>query len=200
MNSKLWWRRRALVATLGIAALLVGGGVALATIPGSGGAISGCYAKKDGSLRVIDASSDACKTGESALAWNQTGAQGPKGDAGPQGPKGDAGPQGPQGPQGDQGVPGPQGPQGERGPRGPVTAPGYQLVYAFGDGTWYGTDKTVTASCPAGKKAVAGAYYQLNANIVISEPEGDLSGWTVTARPNLPYGELIEVIAVCANG
>jgi hypothetical protein len=51
MNSKLWRRRRVVVATLGIAALLVGGGVALATIPGSGGVVSGCSAKKDGSLR-----------------------------------------------------------------------------------------------------------------------------------------------------
>ncbi len=161
--------------------------------------INGCYAKKDGSLRVIDSSAAECKSGESALSWNQVGPQGPKGDTGPQGPKGDRGPQGSQGPKGDQGVSGPPGPQGDQGPRGPVTAPNYQLVYVHGDGTWYGTDKTVTATCPAGKKAVAGAYEQINNNIIESAPEGDLSGWTVTARPNLPYGMLEWVIAVCAN-
>ena len=192
-------RKRVAGVFVGLVALLAFSAVALATIPGSGGAISGCYAKKDGSMRVIDASTSQCKSGENALTWNQTGPRGLPGDAGPQGPKGDTGLQGPQGIQGIQGAPGPTGPQGERGPRGPVTAPNYQLVTVNGGGNWFGTDRTVTASCPAGKKAVAGGYYQINSNVLISEPEGDLSGWTVTARPNLPYGELLEVMAVCAN-
>jgi hypothetical protein len=38
----------------GIAAVLVCGGIAFASIPGSGGTISGCYANDGGSLRVID--------------------------------------------------------------------------------------------------------------------------------------------------
>jgi hypothetical protein len=46
---------------------------------------------------------------------------------------------------------------------------------------------------------VAGAYEQVNNTIIESAPEADLSGWTVTARPNLPVGILDQVIAVCAN-
>jgi hypothetical protein len=198
MESKRWWQRRLVAVSTGIVALLVCGGVAFATIPGSGGAISGCYAKKDGSLRVIDSSAQ-CKSGEAALTWNQAGPQGPKGDPGPQGPKGDTGPQGPQGPKGDTGPIGLTGPAGPQGPRGAVTAPNYQLVNVFGGGSWYGSDRTVTAQCPAGKKAIAGGYTQINNNIIESAPEGDLSGWTVTARPNFPYGTLEWVWAVCAN-
>src|SRR5215467_13694795 len=76
-----------------MAVLAVGSGVALATIPGSGGVVSGCYAKKDGTLRVIDSTAQ-CRSGEAALNWNQTGPQGPQGAQGPQGPQGATGPQG----------------------------------------------------------------------------------------------------------
>ena len=82
-------RKRLTGVAVGLVALLAFGGVALATIPGSGGAISGCYAKKDGSLRVIDATTQ-CRSGENALTWNQTGPQGPKGDAGAEGRGGTA--------------------------------------------------------------------------------------------------------------
>ena len=99
------------------ALLVVGGGIAYATIPDSGGVIHGCYNKENGRLRVIDTSpggsqssqngdhgqsgnektSDlgGCGSNETALNWNQTGPQGPKGDTGATGP---AGPQGPPGP------------------------------------------------------------------------------------------------------
>jgi hypothetical protein len=71
------WGRRTLVtvaAMLGI--LAVGGSVALATIPGSDGVIHGCYTKSGGTLRVIDASVTACKSTETGLNWNVTGATG----------------------------------------------------------------------------------------------------------------------------
>ena len=61
------------------ALLLVGGGVAWATIPNDGGVINACYARSGGSLRVIDASVTNCKSTETALSWNQQGAQGPQG-------------------------------------------------------------------------------------------------------------------------
>src|SRR5438067_5059340 len=109
----------------GIAVLAIGGGVAFATSPGSGGAISGCYANKGGDLRVIDPASGSCKATETALTWNQTGPQGPQGDPGPQGPKGDPGAQGPQGPKGDTGPAGPAGPAGPQGPQGPTSDPNY---------------------------------------------------------------------------
>src|SRR5262249_56706938 len=102
------WGRTTLVtvaAFLGI--LAIGGSVALATIPGSGGAISACYntgSNPSGQLRVIDADAGVtCSKNEKVLSWNQTGSQGPQGPQGPQGAKGDTGPQGLKGDTGPQG-------------------------------------------------------------------------------------------------
>src|SRR5919206_4952743 len=116
------WSRRSLVLAAGIAALLVAGGAALATIPGSDGVIKACYAKRDGALRVID-SAASCKAGESTLTWNQ---KGPKGDPGPQGPRGyegQIGPTGPAGADGADGLPGQDGPQGD-----PTPSTGYSSI------------------------------------------------------------------------
>lgn len=79
MNARSKMNRRwtLVTATAVVAVLAVGGGVALATIPGSGGAISGCYAKKDGSLLVIDLASASCKSTETALIWKPGRAAGP---------------------------------------------------------------------------------------------------------------------------
>jgi hypothetical protein len=61
--------------------MLVAAGIAYATIPDSGGVIHGCYAKKDGAVRVVDpGAGGACDPKkEAALDWNQTGPQGPTG-------------------------------------------------------------------------------------------------------------------------
>lgn len=75
-------------------AMVVGGATSaavLASIPDSSGVIHGCYSNNFGLLRVIDNSTDNCKSGEVGLNWNQTGPQGPAGPAGPQGPAGPAG-------------------------------------------------------------------------------------------------------------
>jgi hypothetical protein len=77
----------ALVLVVGVAA------TAWAAIPDSSGAISGCYAKKGGKLRVVKAGK-TCKKTERSLVWSQTGpagAPGAKGPAGPKGVKGDPG-------------------------------------------------------------------------------------------------------------
>ena len=63
-------------------------GIAVASIPGPDGVIHGCYKTSDGKLRVID-SSASCASGETALAWNQTGPQGATGATGPQGTPGE---------------------------------------------------------------------------------------------------------------
>jgi hypothetical protein len=104
--------------------------VALASIPGSGGVITGCYLSKSdekekedkkekdnsgGQLRVIDLATSKCNKNETQLSWNQTGPQGPIGLTGPQGPKGDTGPQG---------LKGATGPKGDTGPAGKDGAPG----------------------------------------------------------------------------
>jgi len=111
-------RRKWTVGTVAVAAMLVAGGVAYATIPGSGGTIHGCYAKSGGALRVIDAGVTNCKSTETSLDWNVQGQQGPQGA------------QGPQGPAGPQGAPGPQGSQGPAGPQGPTGASGLSHAYA----------------------------------------------------------------------
>jgi hypothetical protein len=78
------------VAIGAVAGMLLAGGVAFATIPGTGGLISGCYEKRIGILRVIDKEAGKpCTSFETPISWNQQGPQGlqgPKGDPGPQGP------------------------------------------------------------------------------------------------------------------
>jgi hypothetical protein len=93
------FRIRGLRMLLGAAALLVtAGGIAYATIPSTGGVISGCYEKRTGLLRVIDAASGkTCMSFETPISWNQKGeqglpgVQGEKGERGPQGPTGESG-------------------------------------------------------------------------------------------------------------
>jgi hypothetical protein len=135
-------RHRSRIGRFGISTItavclaLLFGTVALAAIPGAGGVITGCYSKKDGKLRVIDAQAvpaQICTAKETQLTWNQTGPQGPQGvpgatgatgPAGPQGPKGDTGATGPQGlpglagPAGSTGATGAAGPAGPTGPKG----------------------------------------------------------------------------------
>jgi hypothetical protein len=79
-------------------------GVALATIPGSTGVINGCYEKRTGILRVIDAEAGkTCLSFETPINWNQKGLKGDPGVEGAQGPPG------PPGAKGDPGPPGPPG-------------------------------------------------------------------------------------------
>jgi hypothetical protein len=131
---KAYLTRPRMLVLLGAAALVaLGGGIASATIPDSGGVIHACYKSQNGQLRVIDtAKGDTCLPSETALTFNQTGIQGPQGPVGPAGPEGPAGPQGPAGPVGPQGPVGPAGPQGPKGdtgatgPQGPAGPAGPQ--------------------------------------------------------------------------
>lgn len=87
-----------LVIVAGVALALVVG-AAYATIPGSGGVIDGCYEKRTGILRVIDAAAGkSCLRIEESISWNQRGEKGDAGAPGPQGPPGATGPAGPSGP------------------------------------------------------------------------------------------------------
>src|SRR6059058_4261554 len=113
---------------VGVVVGAVGGGVAFAAIPDSGGVINGCYQKNVGNLRVIDPSAgDSCRPSEIGISWSQTGPQGlqgPKGDTGATGPIGPQGPAGPKGDTGATGAAGPQGPKGDTGATGATGAPG----------------------------------------------------------------------------
>lgn len=76
-------KRKTVVALAALAALAGATSIALATIPGANGVISGCYNKASGLLRVVDAEAgESCGAAEQAIQWNQTGPQGPPGPAG----------------------------------------------------------------------------------------------------------------------
>lgn len=84
--------RHAFGAVFATALVLGVVGIGLAAIPSSNGVISGCFVKKSGAVRVLDAElGQTCKKTEQALNWNQ---QGPAGTPGAQGAKGDQGPAG----------------------------------------------------------------------------------------------------------
>jgi hypothetical protein len=89
-----------------VAALVVATG-AVTTVwaagPADSGAITGCYAKKGGKLRVVDAGKK-CKKSERSIAWSETG---PAGAPGAPGPRGAAGAKGEKGAKGDPGRMGP---------------------------------------------------------------------------------------------
>lgn len=115
--------RRGIRMLLTATVLLAGAtGVAFATIPGSDGVVSGCYEKRTGLLRVIDAEAGKrCTSFETAISWNQGGPAGPQGPPGEKGAPGDKGPQGDPGDKGatgDQGAVGDKGPTGDKGPQG----------------------------------------------------------------------------------
>ena len=64
-----------------------------AAVPSTQTIIHGCYSRRDGELRVIDASHQSCRDRyETPISWNQTGPQGPAGLPGPAGPPGPPGP------------------------------------------------------------------------------------------------------------
>lgn len=98
-------------------------GVAFGSITDPVNVIHGCYLS-NGNLRVVNGTSETCKSNETALDWSKTGPTGPAGPAGPvgpagpAGPKGDTGPAGPAGPKGDTGATGPKGDIGPTGPAG----------------------------------------------------------------------------------
>jgi len=173
-------QRRILRATAaGIAVLAVGSGVALATIPSSGGVVSGCYAKKDGTLRVIDSTAQ-CRSGEAALNWNQTG------------------PQGPQGSQGPQGLQGAQGPQGATGPQGAAGVSGYELQTTHFDvaaNDW----GSGNALCSGSNRPTGGGFSVTNENtrVVKSQPLGQ--GWNVQVHNTDWFASTtVTVYALCA--
>jgi len=63
-------------------------GFAVASIPGPGGVVKGCYSKSTGSLRVIDSKKGCSKKHERTLSWNQQGPRGLQGIQGGQGIQG----------------------------------------------------------------------------------------------------------------
>lgn len=98
---------------LAVALMITLGGVAVASIPGSGGKITTCYSASSTSagtatpLELVDTAHGSCPAGTTALTLDQTGRRGPAGPSGsvkgigargPVGPRGRTGPAGPSGP------------------------------------------------------------------------------------------------------
>ena len=185
--------------TLGLVALLAVSGVGVAAI--GDGPINACYAKRDGSLRVIDRSVTQCKSSESALTWNGAGPEGPKGDTGAQGPAGAQGATGPQGPKGDTGAQGPAGPQGATGPQGPAGTSGIAAleVVATQADVAANSGRVVTVACPFPKHATGGGFAGVGFEWIENQPSPDLRGWTVQVHnPDWFETRSVRVYAVCA--
>ncbi len=179
-------RRVALVA---VVVLLVGAGIAYATIPDSNGVYTACKLNSSGTIRLIDPSLGSssllghCTRLETQITWNQAGQPGPQGPAGPQGAPGSQGPAGPQGNPGPQGDPGPAGPQGQAGPLGPQGAPGPQgPIGPKGDTGPQGPAGTFSGAfqSPDGRYSLS----VTNDGIVLKGPAGeiDLTDSGVTAK------------------
>ena len=125
-------------------ALAVGGAVfgiasvVQASIPDSQNVIHGCYAVKDGSLRVIDPSAgQSCDTKkEQSLDWDQTG------PTGTTGPKGTTGARGATGAKGPTGARGPTGPKGATGANGAPATKRWAAIAS--DGTVLGSSGVVS--------------------------------------------------------
>lgn len=133
---------KTLLVAIGV--VLVCAGVSSAALRDSGAVYHGCVNSTNGNLRV----SDACRTDERAITWNETGPQGV------QGPQGEPGPQGPEGPRGDVGQ---QGPKGDTGPQGQAGVVSLQSLAGTActrhDGTagtvsvTVGADDSIALSC-----------------------------------------------------
>jgi hypothetical protein len=145
-----------------------------AAIPDPNGAIHACY-RANGNLRLVDKSS--CTSGETALTWNQTGPQGPAGTPGPQGAPG---------------------PQGQPGAPGAASIAGYEIINTHETLPLNGSIE-VTATCPTGKRVIAGGYVAPSVfdTASSSRPEGD-SGWHVEFKSNGGNGDAM-VYAICVS-
>jgi hypothetical protein len=206
----------------GLVLLAVCGGVAYATIPGSGGVIHGCYAKYGGAVRVID--TGPCRPTEAPLNWNQTGPAGARGATGPAGADGAAGATGPQGLSGDAGPAGPKGPKGDagptgpQGPAGPAGVGGYQVVEQD-DGSFSGVLTRIpgwgmgvfSIPCPAGKVATGGGFSSIgNPLTVIEDAPWDSQwntnyaqqtggGWHVILQNDTSVDTGVRLYAICVT-
>ena len=171
--------------------------------------IHACFVPQSGTLYRIKATDPAetCKSPQHvAIQWNITGAIGPEGVMGVAGPIGPAGPQGPKGPVG------PAGPQGETGPLGPAGAKGssgaagpngvvgIEVVKVTEPHDWITVDHSLEATCPAGKKVIAGGYSVAPnvGRVTESRPEPDDKSWYIYVDRLGGNSPDITVYAICA--
>lgn len=166
----------------------------VAAIVGPDGKINGCYLTNAGLLRVVDPGTP-CGNGETAISWSATGS----GATGPPGPFGPAGPRGLRGPKGD---PGPRGPAGSG-----VT--GLERIYVERSGIAAGAKAYVEATCPAGKKALSGGFFQWLGNddpddvVVVADYPYSVTrnddSWRVIVVNTGSTVDVVGVYALCAT-
>src|SRR4029077_7113046 len=125
--------------------------------------------RNNGNLRLVDKSN--CTSSETALTWNQKR------------------------PQARAGAPGPQGQPGTPGPAGVA---GYEIINTRETLPLNGSIE-VTATCPTGKRVIAGGYVAPSVldTASSSRPEGD-NGWLVEFKSNGGTGEA-SVYAICVS-
>jgi hypothetical protein len=176
--------RNALVVGLVLSSTLLVGGIAQAEglmmqVPGADGVIHACFEDDGGKLRVIDPQLGiTCKREETPLQWNQTGPQGPKGDAGAPGPAG---------------APGLSGYQ-------QVT----QSINNFSLAAQ--TESVHVLSCPDGKKVLGGGFLLFdaagflanNSDGPVNESQWGISMFNPSATGSVTIGT-VTFYAICAN-
>lgn len=163
--------------------LIVGAGIAYASIPGPDGVIHACYKNSNpaqGALIAID-SAASCPSGYTALNWNQTGPPGPAGATGSAGPAGA------------------DGVSGYESVTNATTIPANSPL----------TFQSATVMCSSGKRVLGGggsAQTGAEANHVLVRSQaaygGGLEGWSVTYRRTLDpltSDSTITVQALCAT-
>jgi hypothetical protein len=112
-------------------------------------------------------------------------------------------PRGPQGPAGPAGAAGPQGPQGAQGAPGTPGVSGLERVFTTGASSSTAT-RTLTASCPTGKQAIAGGGTVVpvnTANVALTASyAANATTWTVSARETSGTGASwsLNAVVVCA--
>jgi hypothetical protein len=183
--------RRLLTAVLLAGGLaIVGTVVAVAAIPDAGGVIHGCYASKDGALRVIDTSAGSCSKKETAISWSQAGPPGPAGAPGATGPAG------------------PAGPSGATGATGPAGVSGYEIIQATGHPSAPDLNQFF-AHCSPGKQALGGGavldepHEARSSELAIANfptrPGFAFDGWVAQLNGPVSSLDTVFVWAICAN-
>jgi hypothetical protein len=180
---------------------LIGGAVAMGSIPASNGTISGCFGKSSQLLRVIDAPKEKCRSTEHAISWQNTGPPGLAGAVGVQGPIGEPGAPGSDGAQGETGLQGltgakgdtgsqgsagavgeagPAGPQGATGSPGAQGSPGVLSFYTNRSSIPVNvppnTRRFQSILCSAGDQATGGGFELFSSELVVNFSDSTLDG------------------------
>ncbi len=158
--------------SVGLCALVVGGGIADALIPDANGTLHACL-KKQGDAYVIDPSAGQTCGKDTPLDWNKTGVAGAQGTIGP---------------------------EGTIGPKGATGISGYeqQSTQFTTDGSGSGSGET---DCSAGKVALAGGYELTTSLIPLhSAPNDDGTGWVVGVTGAANAAFLVSVICATNGG